>query len=785
MTLVAFDIESHKIQPGLLSPPICCGAFAFKHSSQLHDRETALNQLVIVLAAGDTIAGQNIAYDFGCVLYHRPELFPLIWKAYEEGRVHDIGITATLNALGEGRLIEGDLFLRDGSKAKGRYSLDMLVKEWLGRDDAKANARFRTSYALLEGIPISDWPEDARQYPIDDVTNTLEVAEAQLKGPCLNLHDMPRQAHTAFCLHLGAMWGLRTDAEAVEKFATATLEQQAALKQKFLEHGIYRYEGPKKDPKRKITKDTKKLKALVEAAYLGSPPRTETGGVSTDRVTLEESHDPLLEELASVSKIDKLATYIPALREATQKPLNVRPNVLLSTGRSSYEGLIQLLPRRGGVRDCFVPRPGRVFSSVDYAAVELSTLAQVCIWTVGESVLGDAINQGLDPHSFFAARMVGMKYEDFMARRDAEKALKDKRQAAKACFAADTLVLTPRGWVPIVQVTTQDLVWDGEQWVSHQGVLDQGVRLTERFAAVAATPDHEILTGHGWRAWSEVRTNPSLFQSALASAISPSSSGIDECTEVESSSLKPRLHVYDLLNAGPRHRFTILTSSGPIIVSNCNFGFPGMMGASKFVVAKRRESLRVCELIHRDGKCGSEKALEWKGRPTDYPLCVRCLEEAEALRNFYLEMWPEVPEFWAWIQANIDPHDDGLVQFISKRRRAGVTGPSGANTMFQGLAADGAKAAVIALTKEMYDDNSSPLYGSRLVVFSHDETILEIPEERAHEAAHRQAEVMVAEMKKYVPDVKVSAAPALMTKWLKDAEPVYNEGRLVPWEPKQ
>lgn len=643
MTLIAFDVESHKIQPGLLSPPIVCGAFA--PDKKLLTREYALEALAFELQS-HTLVGQNIAYDFGCVLYHRPDLFPLIWQAYEQGRVHDIGIAATLNALGEGRLIEGDLFLRDGTKAKGRYSLDMLVKEWLGRDNAKANARFRTSYALLEGIPIAEWPEDARQYPIDDVVNTLEVAEAQLKGPCLNLHDLPRQAHTAFCLHLGAMWGLRTDAEAVEKFATATLEQQAALKQKFLEHGIYRYEGPKKDPKRKITKDTKKLKALVEAAYLGSPPRTETGGVSTDRVTLEESHDPLLEELASVSKIDKLATYIPALREATQKPLNVRPNVLLSTGRSSYEGLIQLMPRKGGVRDCFIPRPGRVFSSVDYAAVEMSTLAQVCIWTVGHSVLGDAINSGMDPHSLFAARMVGMKYEDFVVARKTDARLNDRRQAGKAA----------------------------------------------------------------------------------------------------------------------------------------DFGFPGMMGGAKFVVAKRRENMRVCELIHRDGKCGGSKALEWKGRPTDYPLCVRCLEEAEALRNFYLEMWPEVPEFWAWVQANVDPHDDGLVQFISKRRRAGVTGPSGANTMFQGLAADGAKAAVIALTKEMYDDTSSPLYGSRLVVFSHDETLLEIPRDRLHEAAHRQAEIMVREMQKYVPDVRIKAEPAAMTKWLKDAEPRYENGRLVPWD---
>jgi DNA polymerase I-like protein with 3'-5' exonuclease and polymerase domains len=69
------------------------------------------------------------------------------------------------------------------------------------------------------------------------------------------------------------------------------------------------------------------------------------------------------------------------------------------------------------------------------------------------------------------------------------------------------------------------------------------------------------------------------------------------------------------------------------------------------------------------------------------------------------------------------------------------------------------------------------------MIFAHDELILEMPEEKAHEAALRQVEVMVASMKEYVPDVRVSAEPALMRRWYKDAAPVYVDGRLVPWEP--
>jgi hypothetical protein len=35
------------------------------------------------------------------------------------------------------------------------------------------------------------------------------------------------------------------------------------------------------------------------------------------------------------------------------------------------------MPKSGGVRECFVPRRGRVFLCVDYAACEMSTFADV------------------------------------------------------------------------------------------------------------------------------------------------------------------------------------------------------------------------------------------------------------------------------------------------------------------------------------------------------------------------------------------------------------------------
>lgn len=106
---------------------------------------------------------------------------------------------------------------------------------------------------------------------------------------------------------------------------------------------------------------------------------------------------------------------------------------------------------------------------------------------------------------------------------------KPQRQFAKvvelACFAGDTLVLTDSGAKPIESVSVLDWVWDGLEWVRHEGVVCREQKETVQMLGVAATADHEILTAHGWRAWSEVCSDQTLLQSALSMATSPSLPG--------------------------------------------------------------------------------------------------------------------------------------------------------------------------------------------------------------------------------------------------------------------
>lgn len=73
------------------------------------------------------------------------------------------------------------------------------------------------------------------------------------------------------------------------------------------------------------------------------------------------------------------------------------------------------------------------------------------------------------------------------------------------CLAADTLALTYVGWKKIINVSKIDLLWDGVEWVSHEGLIDKGIKKTVNLNGVRLTPTHKILTTDGWKEASQSR----------------------------------------------------------------------------------------------------------------------------------------------------------------------------------------------------------------------------------------------------------------------------------------
>lgn len=178
------------------------------------------------------------------------------------------------------------------------------------------------------------------------------------------------------------------------------------------------------------------------------------------------------------------------------------------------------------------------------------------------------------------------------------------------------------------------------------------------------------------------------------------------------------------------------------------------------------------------GGLGSETFREWARKTYGVTLSS---EESRWLKEHWLDTWPEMVHYFKWINNLADYGGDATVRhFFSGRWRGKIPYTVTCNTFFQGLTADGAKAAMWELTRRQFTEPTSALYGTHIVNFIHDEFIIEAPVAVVHEAAAEMQQVMVDEYNKFTPDVPVRATPVAMYRWMKDPEPTYHDGRLVP-----
>jgi hypothetical protein len=400
-----------------------------------------------LLADTDRIlVGHNVAYDLAVMAdyaAHRgASLLPSIFAALQAGRIRDTMIREILLAIAQDRL-DYDPITR---KAKsGLFSLGNLVKRYFDVDIAKGADTWRLRYGELDGIPCAEWPHEAQTYALDDPAWTLRVFEAQsapydsdLGRPVVdakgNITDEIPQTAAAFALHLMACWGVRTDPTAVQTFVSAqtriAMDGEAAAERA----GFLR----PPDKKGKRSRNMATLRALVSAAYTGlDVPLTPGGQFATDQDTLLASgHPDLIAYAESSSARDAMAKLVPILERAVNVPLTSSPNVLVSTGRTSWrDPNMQNPPRKGGFRECFVPREGNVFVSVDYDTAELRAQAQILLWWFGESALARTLQAGIDPHTDMSADYLGISYKEAVKR--LKKADPETVKARDMCKAAN------------------------------------------------------------------------------------------------------------------------------------------------------------------------------------------------------------------------------------------------------------------------------------------------------------------------------------------------------------
>jgi DNA polymerase I-like protein with 3'-5' exonuclease and polymerase domains len=172
-------------------------------------------------------------------------------------------------------------------------------------------------------------------------------------------------------------------------------------------------------------------------------------------------------------------------------------------------------PKKKALKNSMVAPPGYVIINCDSSQIE----ARIVAWFAGQQDMLDAFRNKKDVYRLMGSRIYNKLPEDITP---------EERFLAKTvvlgCLAEGTLVLCEGGWKPIEQVTIKDRVWDGQNWVEHQGLLKKGFKETLNLCGLWLTPDHKVLCGTEWKDAQSVRQDAStLYRTLITGAESWSS----------------------------------------------------------------------------------------------------------------------------------------------------------------------------------------------------------------------------------------------------------------------
>ena len=447
MTPLAFDTETALIKIGLLAPPLTCITWAGDDGDCLHwvGEQLCYDEMRENLEAPDVLfIGLNVAFDFAVVGAEWPDLLPLIFQAYADDRVTDVGLRQKLIDIAKGQF-RG---YKDGLTEQyvmHEYSLAKLVDRHFKKTRDKTTHRL--GFGDLRNVPPGRRPAGAAEYATEDAIDTYQLYKLQEKENSY-LADQYRQARAAWALHLISCWGIKTNADKIAVFKEATEKEYREALAICQQAGLVRPAG---------TRDTKKARKLMLQVMeaLQEPPKKTKAFIDlrrkrdsgTEVLTKRDEknlNDPLFgisvdedacvssgdDTLIAYSKVTSLTTvvdtHIPALLNGVWYPIQARYDSLMETGRTSCKGFDKRQPTNGyqmhnvrrlpGIRECFTARDGFVYVEADYSGLELHTWAQSCLWALGESQLAKALNANIDPHLVLASTMLAAPYEETLER---------------------------------------------------------------------------------------------------------------------------------------------------------------------------------------------------------------------------------------------------------------------------------------------------------------------------------------------------------------------------------
>jgi DNA polymerase I-like protein with 3'-5' exonuclease and polymerase domains len=375
---------------------------------------------------GLSMAIHNASFDMDVIHGHAPGLGIYDWV--DEDRVWDTRLLHRGYRLGTAG---------DTASWKGQSSLETCAREHLGYHipkDVKDSRGddVRTSYGRWLGRPLADVEEVYLTYLATDAVvglllfRTLYEKLVGMLSAAGNTWGFVRQDWLAACVR---RWGpqthhLKLQADIVLRDVTRRGvlidppnrdEAREGVRQVIEENRAvlareYDYHSGQSGSDGRLREIIEALDREVDDLEL---EKTPTGKYRATKDVIEEltEYSPFFGHLNDYRVASKLrSTYLDKMGEGQGETiLHPSYDVLKATGRTSSFGEInaQNLPKGDGrVRRCMVTRRGKVNIDLDYKGVELVGLSQACQSQFDlPSRMAEAINAGKDLHRLVAAQM--------------------------------------------------------------------------------------------------------------------------------------------------------------------------------------------------------------------------------------------------------------------------------------------------------------------------------------------------------------------------------------------
>lgn len=767
--IIGFDTETHLITEDVPIPPMVCITFSeppYIYGGTFESKLEGARKLVSYLCDDNVIiVGHNVFYDISVIIKffcdinkeNELDLFKFFWEKIRTGRIRDTEVTSKLVSIQKDWLRFDPKF---GGPAK--FSLADQVKRHLdiqmtGKDEEDA---WRKRYSELDGIPMSKWPQDAIDYPINDAKLTKNLY-AHLLLKFQTSPDEVFQTESAWVLHRMSVWGIATDAELAKLLDKKITPIIKACQKELIKDGLIR------PPEYTVCRDA--LKNAIFEELGEQAPLTAGGEISLSSKVFDSCKNKTI--LDYVNNKDKISSVRKMSNDIEETPVELKNELL---------GLIEQYIKEQPFME--------QMCSLGLVVEEEPTLNKKQIREMVIAHFRIKIQDGYD-----YSKVPLTEAADKLKSEELEKTIKNIDLLRKIVSTdRETILQIPElsklaemGEVYKIKTTYIPIFSKGGILHPHWNPLVASGRVS-----VSNPNINNMPRGHGVRKCFKARpgyvyVTADYSQAELCSLSqicidlfghSKMGEAIKEGKDLHLLLASQILDIsYEeasikLYNAKERNADTAteeelhedkVIKDARQMAKAANFGYPGGLGPDTFI------------------------AYAW----TNYQVKIS-RQQAIDLKDIWLETYPEILEFFNYVSEKLGRNNwvineskkFDLVQHRSGRIRGRVGYCDGLNGYFQALTADGAKYAKNIISYEMYCNPNSPLYGSRIVAFIYDEILMESPEEIAHEASIELCRLMLEGMRVFLPDIPSKVEVEMMRHWDKAAKAVYVNNRLVPFD---